>query len=227
MNSCQSFHFPISQFKFYILQTNRSHGKWKWPDNWHIWLTRSIQQMRWDICWIFFSDFRCIFFALGGVCDKSSKSKYHSIHHNKFFDTPFVCHKHPLQVFCFFPLLAYQFCYSFSFPIFWGVKKASCQIFHVLDENWPRNNFPKLTTLWLLLHANVTNFPTVHCCHFCPLSTCAKKWVHLGNKILHTNCKNNQNIKNSVPKNLFCCKSMFKCVYLRFDQWLNNVNIGG
>ena len=32
-------------------------------------------------------------------------------------------------------------------------------IFIWLDENWQRNDLSKLTTLWLLLHPNVTNFP--------------------------------------------------------------------
>ena len=58
---------------------------------------------RWDICKIFFSDYGCNFLLLEGVFHKCSKSKYHSIHQNKFFGTHFVCEKHPLHVFCFFP----------------------------------------------------------------------------------------------------------------------------
>ena len=59
---------------------------------------------RWDICKTNFSDFGSNFLLLGGVFHKCSKSKYHSIHQNKFFDTHFVCEKLPLHVFCFFPL---------------------------------------------------------------------------------------------------------------------------
>ena len=32
----------------------------------------------------------------------------------------------------------------------WGVKKAPCKNLYVFGENWQRNQFPKLTTLWLL-----------------------------------------------------------------------------
>ena len=127
MNSCQScsalFHKRGTHF---ILKTNTTHRKWKWTVKSGIWPPRSIQKKTRDICRIFFSDFRCIFFALGGICDKSSKSKYHSIHQSEFFDTRFVCHKHPLQVFCFFPLLA---CFFFHFLIFGELSKLRAKFF--------------------------------------------------------------------------------------------------
>ena len=66
------------------------------------------------------------------------------------------------RFFLFSPLCMPIFFKTFSSSGFWGVKKASCKRFHVFGENWQRNHFPKLTTLWLLLHPNVTNFAIVH-----------------------------------------------------------------
>ena len=45
-----------------------------------------------------------------------------------------------------------RFLKTFSFSKFWGVKKAPCKKIHVFRENWQRNHFPKLTTLWLILY---------------------------------------------------------------------------
>ena len=118
-------------------------------------------KMRWDICKTFFSDFGCNFLLLGGVFHKCSKNKYQSIHQNNFFGTNFVCEKHPLHVFCFFPPLCMLIFKKKSSPHFWGVKKAPFKKIHVFGENWQRNQFPKLTTLWLLLHP-CYNFPIVH-----------------------------------------------------------------
>ena len=67
------------------------------------------------------------------------------------------------RFFLFSPLCMPIFFKTFSSSGFWGVKKASCKRFHVFGENWQRNHFPKLTTLWLLLHPNVTNFAIVQC----------------------------------------------------------------
>ena len=98
----------------------------------------------------YFSDFECNFRLLGGVFHKCSKSKYHRFRQNNFFGTHFSCEKHPLHVFClFFPLHANFFQKKLSSNS-WGVKKAPCKNLYVFGENWQRNQFPKLTTLWLL-----------------------------------------------------------------------------
>ena len=79
---------------------------------------------RWDICKTFFSDFGCNFLLQEGVFHKCSRSKYHSIHQNKFFGTHFVCEKHPLHVFFFFPLFAcIDLLKLFHLPIFGELRK--------------------------------------------------------------------------------------------------------
>ena len=123
---------------------------------------------RWDICKTFFSDFGCNFLLLGGVFHKCSKSKYHSIHQGNFLPSILSVKKHPITDFCFFP--------SLHATIFWTCSfsdlKVPCKNFHVLGENWQRNHFPKLTTLWLLFHT-CHNFPIVQClpCHTFTLDT--------------------------------------------------------
>ena len=100
--------------------------------NWKIRYLTTLQHPKksWDICKTFFSDFGCNFFLLGGVFHKCSKSKYQSIHQNKFFDTHFVCEKHPLHNFCFFPLLAcLHFLKLFCFPIFGELSKLRAKFF--------------------------------------------------------------------------------------------------
>ena len=69
----------------------------------------------------------------------------------------------PSHFLLFSPLVCPYFSKKNSSPDFWGVKKAPCKKFHVFGENWQRNHFPKLTTLWLLLHP-CYNFPIVQCC---------------------------------------------------------------
>ena len=85
---------------------------------------------RWDICKTIFSDFGCNFLLLGGVFHKCSKNKYQSIHQNKFFGTHFVCEKHPLHVFFFFPLFAcLYFLKLFHLPIFEELRKLHAKNF--------------------------------------------------------------------------------------------------
>ena len=98
----------------------------------------------------YFSDFECNFRLLGGVFHKCSKSKYHRFRQNNFFGTHFSCEKHPLHVFCFFPPCMPIFFQKKLSSNSWGVKKAPCKNLYVFGENWQRNQFPKLTTLWLL-----------------------------------------------------------------------------
>ena len=87
-------------------------------------------KMRWDICKTFFSDFGCNFLLLGGVFHKCSKNKYQSIHQNNFFGTHFVCEKHPLHVFVFFPLFAcLYFLKLFHLPIFEELRKLHAKNF--------------------------------------------------------------------------------------------------
>ena len=110
----------------------------------------------------YFSDFECNFRLLGGVFHKCSKSKYHRFRQNNFFGTHFSCEKHPLHVFCFFPPCMPIFFQQKLSSNSWGVKKAPCKNLYVFGENWQRNQFPKLTTLWLLFHS-CNNFAIVQC----------------------------------------------------------------
>ena len=94
----------------------------------------SIRKMRWDIWRIFFSDFRNVFFPLGGVCHKSYESKYHSIYKKKIFWDPFCLWQTPPSRFLVLYPLKLIFVNSFlRFPIF-GVlrepppKKIMCYI---------------------------------------------------------------------------------------------------
>ena len=98
----------------------------------------------------YFSDFECNFRLLGGVFHKCSKSKYHRFRQNNFFGTHFSCEKHPLHVFLLFSPLHANFFQKKLSSNSWGVKKAPCKNLYVFGENWQRNQFPKLTTLWLL-----------------------------------------------------------------------------
>ena len=153
------------KLEFDVLQRNRIHRKWKWTYKLDIWPPCNIQKNRWDICQTFFSDFWCNFLPQEGVFHKCSKSKYHCIHQNKFFGTHFVCEKHPLHVFCFLPPLEAKLFKKKWSPNSWGVKKAPCKKFHVFGENWQRNQFPKLTNLWLIFHS-CYNFAIVHWEHW-------------------------------------------------------------
>ena len=87
-----------------------------------------------------------------------------------FFWHPLCLWKIPPSRFLLFPPPCMpRFCWTFSSPNFWGVKKAPCKKFHVFGENWQRNQFPKLTTLWLLLHP-CYNFAIVHWLHLLDFS---------------------------------------------------------
>ena len=163
MNSCQScsalFHKRGTHF---ILKTNTTHRKWKWTEKSDIWPPCSIQKRAEIFAKSFFQTLDAIFSYKGVFFINVLKTNIIAFIKTNFL-TPILSVKNtPFRFFVFFPSLHINLVKKNSFPIFWGVKKASCQIFHVLDENWPRNNFPKLTTLWLPLHANVTNFPIVH-----------------------------------------------------------------
>ena len=123
MNGCQSCSFLFHK------RSNRKHGKWKWTYKRDIWALCSIKK-KLDICKTIFSDFGCNFLLLGGVFHKCSKSKYHSIHQNNFFGTHFVCEKHPLHVFCFFPSFAcVHFLKLFHLPIFEELRKVHAKNF--------------------------------------------------------------------------------------------------
>ena len=165
MNSCQScsalFHKRGTHF---ILKTNTTHRKWKWTEKSDIWPPCSIQKRAEIFAKSFFQTLDAIFSYKGVFFINVLKTNIIAFIKTNFL-TPILSVKNtPFRFFCFFfPSLHINLVKKISFPIFWGVKKASCQIFHVLDENWRRNNFPKLTTLWLPLHANVTNFPIVQC----------------------------------------------------------------
>ena len=59
----------------------------------------------------------------------------------------------PSHFLLFSPLACPYFFNFFSSPDFWGVKEAPCKNLYVFGENWQRNQFPKLTTSWLLFHS--------------------------------------------------------------------------
>ena len=131
--------------------------------NWKIRYLTTLQHPKksWDICKIFFSDFGCNFFLLGGVFHKCSKNKYHSIYKNEFFDTHFVCEKHPLHVFCFFPSLQFA-CLDllklFHLPIFGELRKLYAKKFmfsvkigrEIIFQSWQ---------LYDCFYTHVTTFP--------------------------------------------------------------------
>ena len=58
----------------------------------------------------------------------------------------------PSHFLLFSPLACPYFLKKFSSPDFWGVKEAPCKNLYLFGENLQRNQFPKLTTLWLLFH---------------------------------------------------------------------------
>ena len=123
MNGCQSCSFYSRR----ALNIFHYFQSWKVKVNWETRYLATPQhpKNRWDICkMFFFSDFGCNFLLLGGVFHKCSKSKYHSIHQNNFFDTHFVCEKHPLHVFFFFPLFTcIDLLKLFHLPIFGELRK--------------------------------------------------------------------------------------------------------
>ena len=144
MNGCQSCSFYSKRawnifhyFQWWKVKVNLETGYLATPQH---------PKNRWDICKIFFSDFGCNFLLLGGVFHECSKSKYHSIHQNNFFGTHFVS-----RFLLFSPFCMPTFLKTFSSSDFWGAKKGPCKEFHVFGENWQRNIFPKLTTLWFIL----------------------------------------------------------------------------
>ena len=156
MNGCQS------RSVLFQKKSNRKHGKWKWIHKPDIWPPCSIQKNRWDICKTFFSDFGCNFLLQEGVFHKCSKSKYHSIHQNKFFGTHFVCEKHPLHVFFFFPLFAcIDLLKLFHLPIFGELRKLHAKNFmfsvkigrEIIFQSWQ---------LFDLFFTQCYNFPIVH-----------------------------------------------------------------
>ena len=118
---------------------------------------------RWDICKIFFSsDFGCNFLLLEGVFHKCSKSKYRSIHQKKFVGAHFVCEKHPLHVFFFFPLFAcIDLLKLFHLPIFGELRKLHAKNFmfsvkigrEIIFQSWQ---------LFDLFFTQCYNFPIVH-----------------------------------------------------------------
>ena len=120
---------------------------------------------RWDICKTNFSDFVSNFLLLGGVFHKCSKSKYHSIHQNKFFGTHFVCEKHPLHVFCFFPSFAcVHFLKLFHLPIFEELRKVHAKNF-MFSVKIGREPIFQSWQLYDLFHTQCYNFAIVHCLH--------------------------------------------------------------
>ena len=109
-----------------------------------------------------FSDFWCNFLPQEGVFHKCSKSKYQCIHQNKFFGTHFVCEKHPLHVFFFFPLFAcIDLLKLFHLPIFGELRKLHAKNFmfsvkigrEIIFQSWQ---------LFDLFFTQCYNFPIVH-----------------------------------------------------------------
>ena len=80
------------------------------------------------------------------------------------FGTHFVCEKHPLHVFCLFPL-ACQLRKKLS-PDSWGVKKAWCKNLYVFGENWQRYQISKVDYFMIAfsLTLPILNFH----CKYCP-----------------------------------------------------------
>ena len=77
------------------------------------------------------------------------------------FSAPILAVKNtPFMFFCFFPPFMPFFFKKLS-PNSWGVKKAPCKNLYLFGENWQRNQFPKLTNLWLIFHSWY-NFAIVH-----------------------------------------------------------------
>ena len=156
MNGCQS------RSVLFQKKSNRKHGKWKWIHKPDIWPPCSIQKNRWDICKTFFSDFGCNFLLQEGVFHKCSKSKYHSIQQYNFFGTHFVCEKHPLHVFFFFPLFAcIDLLKLFHLPIFGELRKLHAKNFmfsvkigrEIIFQSWQ---------LYDLFYSQWNNFAIVH-----------------------------------------------------------------
>ena len=142
-------------------------------------------KMRWDICKTFFSDFGCNFLLLGGVFHKCSKNKYQSIHQNKFFGTNFVCEKHPLHVFFFFPLFAcLYFLKLFHLPVFEELRKLHAKDFmfsvkigrEIIFQSWQ---------LYDLFYSQWDNFAIVHCWKTLPyeLNCVNTKSIFLGQTV--------------------------------------------
>ena len=94
-------------------------------------------------------------------CFSQMFKKQISLHSSKqIFWHPFCLWKTPSsRFFLFSPLRMPRFIKTFSSSDFWGVKKGPCKKFHVFGENWQRNHFPKLATLWFILH------PMLQLCH--------------------------------------------------------------
>ena len=93
------------------------------------------------------------------------KSKYHRFNQNYFLAPILAVKNTPFTFFAFSPL-ACQFLSKKLSPNSLGVKKAQCKNLYVFGENWQRNQFPKLTTSWLLFHS-CNNFAIVQCLKLC------------------------------------------------------------
>ena len=107
---------------------------------------------RWDICKTFFQTLDAIFSYKRVFFTNVQKANIIAFS-NTIFLAPILSVKNTLfTFFLFFPLCMHRFVKTFSSSNFWGVKKAPCKKFHVFRENWQRNHFPKLTTLWLILY---------------------------------------------------------------------------
>ena len=154
MSGCQSCSV------LFHMRSNRKQGKWKWTYKPDIWPPCSIQ--KWGEIFVKHSFFRLwMQFSPTRGCFSQMFKKQISKHSSKqFFGHQFCLWKTPSsRFFLFSPLCMHRFCKTFSPSNFWGVKKAPCKKIHVFGENWQRNHFPKLTTLWLLLYPNVTTLP--------------------------------------------------------------------
>ena len=142
----------------FITFNHRKHEKWKWTYKPDIWPPSSIQKKRWNICKTILSDFGWNFLLLGGVFHKCSKSKYHSIHQNKFFGTHFVCEKHPFVFLRFPPLCMPRFLKIFHLPIFGELRKVHAKI-SCFRWKLAEKSFSKVDYFMIAFAPNVTTFP--------------------------------------------------------------------
>ena len=114
---------------------------------------------RWDICKIFFQTLDAIFSYKRVFFTNVQKANIVAFIKTNFL-VPILSVKNTLfTFFAFSPLCMPTFFKTFSSSNFWGVKKGPCKKFHVFGENWQRNHFPKLTTLWFIFH------PMLQLCH--------------------------------------------------------------
>ena len=134
-------------------------------------------KMRGDICKTFFSDFGCNFLLLEGVFHKCSKNKYQSIHQNNFFGTNFVCEKHPLHVFFFFPLFACLYFFKlFVLTVFEELRKLHAKNF-MFSVKIGREIIFQSLQLFDCFYTQCYNFAIVHW-----VRTLLEMLAHLKNK---------------------------------------------